>query len=398
VSDYCDAALDYLSHSYDADRALFSWRSRMGEAGEVVHDFAAPWSLRYTINSFLGLSEAERSGGCVEWLGPVSSQVERFLSAWEPQIENCGDHGLLLVLLAATDRSHPAAQRSLQRLERTMASEGVERKLGMQELAWMLWGATAWASDERAQALAQRIFELIRASFVHHGSGMPRHSTRRYRAHTVSFGSIVYFLRALHEHAEAFASTQARELFDACLGRVLAIQGEDGSWPWMIDVRTALPIDLYPIFTVHQDSMAMLFLLPARDYGIPGIDAAIERSFQWNLGSNELGVSIVRHEPYAWFYRSIERTERWPRARRYVRGLGPRAREYPGSSRRVRVNRECRSYHPGWVLYAWSAQADTPAAPSLPVAPALPAGPELPVAPALPVLDGVPAADGTSAR
>jgi len=224
----------------------------------------------------------------------------------------------------------------------------------MQEMAWMLWGATSWAEDARAQELARRLFDLIRTSFVHPSSGMPRHSVWRYRAHTVSFGSVVYFLRAMHEYGEAFDSSEARELFLACLRRVLPIQGNDGTWPWMIDVRTALPIDVYPIFSVHQDSMAMLFLFPAKGYGVAGIDAAIERSFEWNFGHNELATSLVRNEPCAWFYRSIERDERWPRARRYLRGLGRATQEYPAHSPHVRLNRECRSYHLGWVLYTWS--------------------------------------------
>ena len=128
----------------------------------------------------------------------------------------------------------------------------------------------------------------------------------------------------------------------------------------MIDVRSGRPFDLYPIFTVHQDSMAMLFLLPAERQGIPGVTEAIERSFRWNFGDNELGAGMVRTEPYPWIYRSIERGERWTRARRYVRGLGPAASRYPVPSRSVRINPECRSYHLGWVLYAWSDPIRTP--------------------------------------
>ncbi|HYB24526.1 MAG TPA: hypothetical protein VED41_12060, partial [Solirubrobacteraceae bacterium] len=298
------------------------------------------------------------------WLGPVSSAVAQFLSNFEQQLANCGDHGLLLVALAGEEGSRAAAERSLARLERAVSHGDAARGLDMQQLAWMLWGASAWAAQPRAQQLAERIFELIRRDFVHPHTGLPRHSPRRYRAHTVSFGSVVYFLRAMHEYGETFASADARELFNTCLRRVLALQGEDGAWPWLLDVRTALPIDVYPIFTVHQDSMAMLFLFPAREQGLDGVEQVIERSFRWNLGVNELHSSIVLDEPYAWFYRSIERAERWPRARRYLRGLGPRASAYPPRSPHVRFNRECRSYHPGWILYVWSAHAQTPSLPA----------------------------------
>jgi hypothetical protein len=81
---------------------------------------------------------------------------------------------------------------------------------------------------------------------------------------------------------------------------------------------------------------------------------AIERSVRWNLGANELGARMVLTEPYPWIYRSIERVERAPRIRRYLRGVGPPPTSPPPPSQRLRINRECRSYHLGWVLYAWS--------------------------------------------
>jgi hypothetical protein len=41
-----------------------------------------------------------------------------------------------------------------------------------------------------------------------------------------------------------------------------------------------------------------------------------------------------------------------PRARRYVRWL--RGDEDTKPPTRLHVNRECRSYHLGWLLYAWA--------------------------------------------
>ena len=335
MNDYCEKALEYLSHAYDSRQALFSFSSSEGRRGEIINDFTMPSSLRYTINTFLGLSEAEQHGGHISWLGDVGDRVGQFLSQHEHSIENPGDHGLLLALLAATDRSNPAVGRSLRRLERVAARSNVAWRLNMQDLAWMLWGATAWRERPEAETLAARVFALIRTRFANPGSGMPRHSIRRYRAHTVSFGSVVYFLRAMYEYDEAFDSEVAVELFMGCLRRVLAFQGEDGAWPWLIDTRTGVPIDLYPVFSVHQDSMAMLFLFPAASYGVAGIDAVIERSFMWNLGQNELGASLLRSQPCPWFCRSVERDAGWPRARRYLRTLGPGAQRYPDRSQRV---------------------------------------------------------------
>lgn len=354
MKDYCALALDYLSLAFDRRQALFSYASKLDERGRLVNDFRRPEVYRYTINAYLGLIEAQRQGRPIEWLEKVEDRVEEFLALHEGELTSWADHGLLLVLLAAAAPSHPAAKRSLGRLETVLEEGKILRQLNMQDLAWMLWGATQWLDDGGARAVAARLFEIVCSSYVHPGTGLPRHSLARYRDHIVSFGSLVYFLRGLHEYAEAFDSDEARGTFRTALQRVLALQGDDGGWPWLIDVRSGLPFDLYPIFTVHQDSMAMLFLFPAEDYGIPGAAEAIERSVQWNFGNNELGARMVVSEPYPWIYRSIERGERWPRARRYLRAMGRAPRTYPARSPHVRINRECRSYHLGWVLYSWS--------------------------------------------
>jgi hypothetical protein len=365
VNDYCNRALEYLRLAYDRERALFSYLSTLDEHGSLVNDFRMSGSLRYTINTYLGLARAERHGGAIDWLGDVSEAVNRFVAQHEHALQSSADRGLLLVLLAETDPSHPAVGRSLDHIARVLSGEGASR-LNMQDVAWMLWGTSSWSENELAARLAGQLFELIRTRFVHAGSGLPRHSLAPYRAHTVSFGSVVYFLRAMYEYGEACHSDAAREIFRTGVQRVLAIQGSDGGWPWMIDVRTGMPFDLYPIFTVHQDSMAMLFLFPAQERGIPGVGEAIDRSLRWNFGHNEVDARMVLSDPYPWIYRSIERSERWTRARRYVRGLGPAPRSQPSRSRKIRINYECRSYHLGWVLYAWSDPARV-----FPLAPAL---------------------------
>jgi hypothetical protein len=101
--------------------------------------------------------------------------------------------------------------------------------------------------------------------------------------------------------------------------------------------------------------MAMLFLLPALDAGEPRVPEAIGRSLSWVFGRNELDVRFYRDDPF-FAYRSIERAERAPRLRRYLRFLSAsltgRGASFGGA--RTRLNEECRSYHLGWILFAWS--------------------------------------------
>jgi hypothetical protein len=361
VNDYCAGALDFLRHAYDPERALFSYSTRLYPDGSLVNDFAHPQTIRYTVNTFLGLSEAVRFGGPVDWVGDLGEAVRRFADVNRAELTSPADRGLLLVLLAEVEPDHPDVGPMLDAIAAAVADD--RPSLDMQELAWMLWGAVATLGDARAERVAHRIFDLIRRRYVNQRTGLPRHTPARYRANIVSFGSLVYFLRATYEYGERFGDATARALFDGGVRKALAIQGPDGEWPWMIDNRTGVPIDLYPVFTVHQDSMAMLFLQPAAAAGIEGAEEAMALSYGWNHGRNELGESLVLDEPCRFVYRSIERDEGNARLRRYLRALGRPARDYPPRASSVRINRECRSYHLGWVLYTWSG---APAMPALP--------------------------------
>ena len=365
MNEYCQGALVYLKHAFDPGRALFSYSTSLA-GDEIVNDFEHPQAVRYTVNTLLGLSEAERHGGPIDWLGDVRSRVDEFVERHGACLE-VSDHSLLLVLLSRLDLEHAGVTPALAAVRSALDDRPLLR-LNMQDLAWMLWGTTRMADDERAEVLAHRIFGLIRRGFLDARTGLPRHSTALYRRNIVSFGSLVYFLRAMQEYADRFGSGEAQALFEGGAEQALRLQGPQGEWPWMLDVRTGRPFDPYPVFTVHQDSMAMLWLLPAAGLGMNGAAEAIERSFAWNFGSNELGVSLVVSEPCFWVYRSIERAEGHPRLRRYVRSVRRSRDSYPKPAARVRINRECRSYHLGWVLAVWSGRYDMPMHPAAPTA------------------------------
>ena len=315
-----DRATRYLELAW-RDDALFPFSTRLLD-GRLVHDYDHPHTRRYTINSLLGLQDAEKIGAFVE------KQL--------PRVTNPGDRGLAAVLLGDVVDLDGAAPTT------------------MQERCWLLWGAVASGRD----ALAERLYRELVARCVDSRSGLPRHSLARHRRRILSFGACVYFLRALHEYAAATGDAAAAALFENGVERMLAIQGPQGEWPWMIDVPTGIPLDVYPVFAVHQDAMAMLFLLPALDAGMDVRDA-IRRSLAWVDGANELGEPLWIDEPPL-LWRSIRRDEPLRPQRRYVRSLARAVGHRPGSyaSARVVVNRECRSYHPGWILYVWSQRPD----------------------------------------
>jgi hypothetical protein len=334
----CAGALDFLPRSFDDTRGLCSFKAELVD-GELVQDWSHPVAPRYTINSLLGLHAAGYEG--------AELLTERFLERNE--IANPADKGLLAVLHCERGDLEGAAGLVPQLHELAGAP------LEMQDLAWLLWGACAAAragipgGERAASTLLARMLD----DYVHPQTGLPRHSLRPYRRGIVSFGSLVYFLRALHEAASTLGDHRADELFRDGVATALALQGPQGEWPWMIDVARGRAFDRYPVFSVHQDSMAILFLRPALDAGVSGVSSAIDRSVRWVHGENELGLRFYLEEPFFFAYRAVERNESWTKARRYGRWLAARpAAGVPAA--RLRVNRECRSYHLGWILYAWA--------------------------------------------
>lgn len=354
-----DRALAFLEDVYDPELALFPFATRL-EGGRYVSTFEEPGALRYSINCLLGLKQAERNGTASPLVHEVDALVARFTERHYARIQNHGDLGLLLVLLA--DGFEAGVSEDALRRVAEVAERDETATLPLQDVCWMLWGTVALARREVAGAapVAHRLFRALHRGFFNRDSLLPRHTNRLVRRNSVSFGGVVYFLRALHEYADYFGDEYAAGLFRFGVGRIQDIQGALGEWPWLIDVDAAAPIDIYPVYSVHQDSMSMLFLLPALDLGLPGARESIERSYAWVLGDNEISTPMIMDDPF-FRYRSLERRGGMQRPRRYFRSLPGVVRvSRPLAARAggVRVNRECRSYEMGWVVFAWAGRPE----------------------------------------
>ena len=345
-------SVENLLATWNRELCLFPYSSRI-VAGRLVNDVTHPLAVRYTLNGLLGLVRAARAGADQD-LDEVRGWSTRFFRMHGSRIETLADAGLAVLLQYELENKAGTAEA----LDTVRSLRIDTQRHVMQDLAWALWGATAAqragvaGAGETARGLLARIAGELTSPL-----GLPYHSSRRYRRRVVSFGALTYFLRALHEAATVLEDDRAERLYSAGLRQTLSLQGELGDWPWMIDPASGHALDRYPVFAVHQDSMAMLFLLPALERGLPGVEHAIDRSLAWAVGRNELGISMYVDEPVFFAYRSIERRDRAPRVRRYLRSSAHVVTRRPARTEgasALRLNSECRSYHLGWILYAWS--------------------------------------------
>jgi hypothetical protein len=359
-----EGSVENLLGSWSDTFSLFPFSSRF-DGSTIVHEYTHPVAIRYTINSLIGLLAAAASQKVDLSEASVRALAAAFLARPPDRPALPADRGLATLLHCELDADATTLRAQVGALAEVLA-RGDATTLNMQDAAWILWGAAAArrAGIPEATDVVRAAYRLITRELVDECTGLPRHSARRYRRDIVSFGSLTYFLRAMHEAAAALGEEEAQRLFDAGVARAIDLQGPRGEWPWMIDCRTATAFDFYPVFSVHQDSMAMLFLHPAVERGLPGASEAIGRSVEWVFGRNEVAQPMFVERPF-FAYRSIERAERAPRIRRYARSLRHRISPSPAATgaRRIGVNDECRSYHLGWILYVWSSPPNALEAP-----------------------------------
>jgi hypothetical protein len=350
------ASSGLLRQMFDEERCLFAYSTRLSDDG-LVNDFSHPAVHRYTINTLAGLQNLARFHD-TDW--DTADLVERFIAGHLDAVTNEADRGLLLAV--ATGEAHEAQTTLFEWVEAAVGDQQRMLGLDVQDVCWMLMGLARYAEvsgEERAAAAAAACFAVLNRRFLDRDTLLPSHRLARYRRGLVSFGGIAYFLRALSDYATVFGDRYAETIFAEGVGQVIGLQGEQGEWPWFIDSSSARIVDRYQLYSVHQDSMAMLFLLPAHDRGIVEARPSIERSYRWLFGANELGVRMVVEEPF-FIYRSIRRKCGRERERRYARALLSKTlRRESGRARpeSLEVNTECRSYHIGWLVFAWAGRS-----------------------------------------
>jgi len=333
-------------------------------------------SLRYTAMTLLGLERAERAGFS---LGVDVGRLYEAVRATLAGADNSGDVGLVLWAAAATCR--PVAEQALDDLREFGDLARTRRVAAVHstELAWVVTGLAeallAGVGDEREVRLRlDRAFAHLLAQrgasglfcFARPLGRAPRSPGALLRSELGFFDAQVYGIVACLARDAAVGDPEAREVARVVGERLLAHQHPRGQWGWHYNTRTGALVDLYPVYSVHQDGMAPMALLPLERVAPILTTPAVARGVAWLFGRNELAESLVDDEHHL-IWRSIRR--RWPVSRvvyplkaasllRVGRGLDLGARLATPSL--LEVDRECRPYHLGFCLYALAELAAQP--------------------------------------
>lgn len=349
-------ALRALRRMYRADQGLFAFRLRRNSEGDQLEGH----SRRYTATALIGLAE-ETEDVAQEILAGCSRQdvCGRLLERMD-KADDLGE--VALTLWAARALNHPDASRATDRL-RLMAPG--ESACPTVELAWSLSalvaeGGTSGADEDLAHKIARRLLSSFweeSALFPHCLAGARR---SRLRGHVACFADLVYPIQALSFYHLATGSDDALETARRCAKRMCSLQGSEGQWWWHYDVRTGRIVERYPVYAVHQDSMAPMALFALRNACGVDVGEAVERGVNWLCHPPEIGGTLIdRQADVIW--RKVARQE----PGKLVRGLQASASclhpvlRVPGTDLLFRarsVDYESRPYHMGWILHAWSAR------------------------------------------
>jgi len=337
--------------TYRPETGLFPFRARRSGEGVVLEGE----SLRYTAIALIGLAGEDPAGARSALSG---SDVKEACSRLVERGRRTGSPGdAALVLWACCAAGIPACDGVRERLAELLPGTGTHPTV---EVAWAL--AALCNDPEPASAgLRDRLAKRLLGSFDAR-SGMFPHRIEGSRAaswpHVSCFADMVYPVHALSLHHRMTGDRESLSSAERAAARICGEQGPAGQWWWHYDRRTGAVVERYPVYAVHQDSMAPMALFALREAGGTDYGENVRRGLAWLGGSPELdeGSLIDRHAGFVW--RKVARREP-AKLSRYAQALASRIHpslRIPGIDRvfpPVSVDYEDRPYHFGWLLYAF---------------------------------------------
>lgn len=355
-------ALRALPRMYDERSGLFSHKAIQGD-GRLVN---RGQNAYYSAASMVGiLSQPAVSPDTVV---PVGKALDALQAACD------ADHsGSLLstTLWAGALARDPRSTRLVAYLERSLDVTQAESAGMGQVLRGLVVGAEAFPEiRDAALDLAQRCAaELLDRHSAHSRvfRAMPRRPSgvrTMLGARIASFASQVYPLLGLASLYAYRGETPPAALRQTAEHLVEA-QGPLGQWWWLYSPSTATVLEGYPVYSVHQDGMAFMGLVPVERLGEGSYAKALALGLDWLDERNELSLPLVTEEP-PFICRNIQRVgsdadatfgiSRANLARTVSRSWRPRSvsDQTEATPERLEPLRECRSYHLGWLLYAYA--------------------------------------------
>jgi len=243
-----------------------------------------------------------------------------------------------------------------------LADRGAWLRFTAQDLGMILAGVASQARCEPAlwSAFADELFRYLVERY-HCSSGLFFNNVLHLRRRYTSFATHTYLTLACYLYGERFGRQDAIDLANACVRKLIQLQGPSGEWPWFFDTKTGVVVDFYEVYSVHQYGMAPAFLEFAERHGVREAREALNRSFSWILGKNQLNRTMLVPELGLTIRSQYRKGELNTKVFRMLRSLSSLA--WSGGTTLanpldLQLRLECRSYELGWILWAFGRRSD----------------------------------------
>jgi hypothetical protein len=343
--------------------AVGLWSFRYWLDGRVDPNLSVPSSdLFYSMNVLLGFS---RVPGRIEEYGFTSEQLYRTIAARMLNAK-VRHYAFGMALWAAAELGVEVPTPVAERVrEMTRDADDVIGSWLAQDVGLILSGLVAQSRiDPRWRPIAEQFRNIALQHFLGRhdlffdaGKGV-----RRYFS---TFATQVYLTLGLYHYGELANDAEALTVADACIHKLLKLQGPYGEWPWFYNAGTGAVVDFYEVYSVHQHGMAPAILHHAVDRNLAGTRAGLVKGFNWIFGENEMHRSMLRPELHL-IHRSQARAglqgTRNTRAARAIvntlRGRNDHIMDRGGEG--LIITPEVRSYELGWILWSFGSRLDYP--------------------------------------
>ncbi len=348
-----EVARQGLARMFVPEQGRFAFTRKRQPDGRVT---LAGMSLRYGAISVLGARHLDEQAQRGILGGRSAAEFTCQMLEELDDRTNLGD--LALVTWAAAEMSLPQVPQAVERLRRRQAASCDAYTV---EAAWVLAALVAARRQAPVLDLARQARDRLLGIAPLRSGIFPHWTNPRaapwHRRHVGCFADQVYPIQALARYHKALRHGPSLVMAARCSEQICRLQGPQGQWWWHYDCRTGEVIEGYPVYTVHQDSMAPMALLDLQEAGGPAFGDAIRRGLGWMARAAEVDRCLIEDD-LALIWRKVTRAGPGKLARQLraaASRIHPRLRLHwlNGLLRPTSIDHEDRPYHLGWILHTW---------------------------------------------
>jgi len=231
-----------------------------------------------------------------------------------------------------------------------------------QDLGMILTGVVAQAKlgEKKWSLLAQELFRFLTERYLT-PSGLFCDAACGLRRRFASFATQTYLILACYAYGEFANDPRAVNLANACVRKLISLQGPNGEWPWFFDAPGGRVLDFYEVYSVHQYGMAPAFLQLAEYHGVSDARAALIKGFYWVLGKNQMEIPMMLPEECLSIRSQGRKGELHSNKCRAIRALQRSILHRKAglvNPSKLELRLECRSYELGWILWSFGRRTD----------------------------------------